>query len=126
MFSDPYIATSGGLISLNSTIMFKQSDMPSFPPQFTQPPPEIDPTYTPKNKLWLQQSDAHNTHDTCSPMLFMQCCERLLLHRDILRVDVERGDVVREINTSCPVAVAGGRHRNGNLMAFSRVRCICY
>jgi hypothetical protein len=39
--------------------------------------------------------------------------------KTIVRVDVEREDVVREINTSCPVAVAGGRHRNGYLIAFA-------
>jgi hypothetical protein len=39
--------------------------------------------------------------------------------KTILRVDVEREDVVRETNTLCPVAVAGGRHRNGYLIAFA-------
>jgi hypothetical protein len=34
---------------------------------------------------------------------------------------VERGDVVREINTSCPVAVAEGSHGYDNLEAFRRV-----
>jgi FtsP/CotA-like multicopper oxidase with cupredoxin domain len=43
--SNPYIDISGGLISPNSTTMFNESDMKSFPPRFPQPPPEADQTY---------------------------------------------------------------------------------